>query len=302
MVTAVVLSGGGSLGAVQVGMLLALADRHITPDLIVGSSVGAINAAYVAGHPGPQGVNQLAAIWSGLRRDDIFPTSTVRALHALSGRRSSVADPGPLRRLIEKSLGYEQLEDAAWPVSVVATEVMTGREVVLSRGPAVDAVMASAALPAVFPPVSIEGHVLMDGGVVNNTPISVAVEQGADIVYVLPTGYACALPSPPRSALGMAMHAVTVAIQQRLVTDVHAMQDRVTLRVAPPLCPVSVSPIDFRHTRELIVRARESTRAWLDRPRQSDQARHLGLHEHARDEPTGIPSSRSECDISSVTS
>jgi NTE family protein len=302
VVTAVVLSGGGSLGAVQVGMLLALADRHITPDLIVGSSVGAINAAYVAGHPGPQGVNQLAAIWSGLRRDDIFPTSPVRALHALSGRRSSVADPAPLRRLIEQHLGYQQLEDAAWPVSVVATEVMTGREVVLSRGPAVDAVMASAALPAVFPPVSIEGHVLMDGGVVNNTPISVAVEQGADVVYVLPTGYACALPSPPRSALGMAMHAVTVAIQQRLVTDVRAMQDRVTLRVAPPLCPVSVSPIDFRHTRELIVRTRESTRAWLDRPRPSDPARHLGLHAHTRNEPTAIPSSRSECDISSVTS
>jgi NTE family protein len=301
VVTAVVLSGGCSLGAVQVGMLLALADRHITPDLIVGSSVGAINAAYVAGHPGPQGANQLAAIWSGLRRDDVFPTSPVRAMHALSGRRSSVADPAPLRRLIERHLGYEQLEDAAWPVSVVATEVMTGREVVLSRGPAIDSVMASAALPAVFPPVTIEGHVLMDGGVVNNTPISVAVQQGADVVYVLPTGYACALAAPPRSALGMAMHAVTVAIQQRLVTDVRAMQERVTLHVAPPLCPVSVSPIDFRHTRELIVRARESTRAWLDRPRASDQARHLGLHEHSRFEPTDIPTSRSECDISSVT-
>ena len=297
MVTAVVLSGGGSLGAVQVGMLLALADRHITPDLIVGSSVGAINAAYVAGHPGPQGVNELAAVWTGLRREDIFPTSPLRAFHALSGRRSSVADPAPLRKLIERHLGYERLEDAAWPVSVVATEVMTGREVVLSRGSAVDAVMASAALPAIFPPVSFEDHMLMDGGVVNNTPISVAVEQGADVVYVLPTGYACALASPPRSALGMAMHAVTVAIQQRLVSDVRAMQERVTLRVAPPLCPITVSPVDFRHTRELIVRARESTRSWLDRPRETDQARHLGLHEHSRTEPHAIPQSRSECDI-----
>ena len=300
MVTAVVLSGGGSLGAVQVGMLLALADRHITPDLIVGSSVGAINAAYVAGHPGPQGVNELAAIWANLKRDDIFPTSPLRALHALSGRRSSVADPAPLRRLLERHLGYDRLEQAAWPVSVVATEVMTGREIVLSRGPAVDAVMASAALPAVFPPVSVEDHMLMDGGVVNNTPISVAVQEGADLVYVLPTGYACALPAAPRSALGMAMHAVTVAIQQRLVTDVRAMQDRVTLRVAPPLCPVSVSPIDFRHTRELIVRARESTRAWLDRPHEADQARHLGLHEHTRSEPPAVPNSRSECDISRI--
>jgi NTE family protein len=280
MVTAVVLSGGGSLGAVQVGMLLALADRHVVPDVFIGTSVGAINAAFLAGKPGPRGLTELADIWSGLRRHDIFPTSPARLVRAAAGREAGFADPGPLRRLVARHLTYDRLEDAAWPVTVIATEVTTGQEVQLSRGPAVDAVMASAALPAVFPPVTVDDHVLMDGGVVNNTPVSAAVDLGADVVYVLPTGYACALPSAPRSPVGMAMHAVTVAIQQRLVGDVRTFQERVTLRVAPPLCPLSVSPVDFSHTAELIGRARASTQRWLDRPPAADQSRHLRLHSH----------------------
>ena len=282
MVTAVVLSGGGSLGAVQVGMLLALAEHGVAPDVLVGTSVGAINAAYVANHPGLAGAEELAAIWSGLTRAKIFPTGPARLLRVAAGREAGLADPGPLRRLLEKHLELDLLEDAARPVTVVATEVMTGREVQISRGPAVDAVMASAALPGVFPPVRLGAHVLMDGGVVNNTPVSVAVEHGADVVYVLPTGYACALEQPPRSTVGMAMHAVTVAIQQRLIGDVRALQGTVTLRVAPPLCPLAVSPVDFTHTRELIRRARESTSAWLERPAAPDQSRDLRLHSHHR--------------------
>jgi NTE family protein len=281
MVTAVVLSGGGSLGSVQVGMLLALADRHIVPDLFVGTSVGALNAAFLAGRPGPQGINELARIWTGLRRHDIFPTGAARMLRAAAGRESAFADPKPRRRLITEHLTYDRLEDAPWPITVIATEVTTGLEVQLSHGPAVDAVMASAALPAVFPPVTIDDHVLMDGGVVNNTPLSAAVDLGADVIYVLPTGYACALDSPPRSPIGMAMQAVTVAIQQRLIADVQAFQDRLILRVAPPLCPLAVSPVDFSHTGELISRARASTQAWLDRPAAADQSSHLRLHTHA---------------------
>ena len=280
MVTAVVLSGGGSLGAVQVGMLLGLSDRHITPDLLIGSSVGALNAAYLAGHPGHQGVSALAEIWNRLQRADVFPTNAPRVLRAMTGRTNGIADPRPLRRLVETHLPYRRLEAAPWPVAVVATEVLSGREVVLSAGPAIDAVMASAALPAVFPPVMVDENLLMDGGVVNNTPISVATGLGADTVYVLPTGYACALARAPRSALGMAMHAVTIAIQQRLVADVTAFQDRVDLRVAPPLCPLGVSPVDFRRSSALIDRARAATRSWLERPVVADQASYLTVHRH----------------------
>jgi NTE family protein len=281
MPTAFVLSGGGNLGAVQVGMLQALADRGIVPDLLVGTAVGAINAAFLAAGPSPARVEALADIWSQTRRRDVFPTSSpLAAMRAFMGRANALLDPGPLRRLIERCVPYSRIEDAGWPLAIVATEVTTGAEVVLRHGDVVDAVLASAAIPSVFPPVELDGHVLMDGGVVNNTAISVAGDLGADVIYVLPTGYACALPHPPGSALGMALHAVSLAIQRRLVADVGVWQHRCTLRVVPPLCPVSVWPTDFGHTQELMQRARTATRHWLDRPVPEDQTTYLGVHEH----------------------
>ena len=281
MTTAFVLSGGGSLGAVQAGMMLALAERGVVPDLLVGTSVGALNAAYLASGPSYEGARALAQVWSGLRRRDVFPLPRPGAVRALAGRGDHLIDPSPLRRLLTKQLPYKRLEDAPWPVVVVSTEVTTGQEVVLAEGDAVDAVLASASLPGVFPPVAFEGHTLIDGGVVNHTPISVAVDLGADRVVVLPTGYACALAAPPRSALAMVVHAFTLATQRRLIDDVRRLQNEIDLRVAPPLCPVSVSPVDFSRSAELVDRARRATRKWLDADRATDQSRDLLPHRHA---------------------
>jgi NTE family protein len=280
MTTAFVFSGGGSLGAVQVGMMLALGERGIVPDLLVGTSVGALNAAYLAGDPSPRGTRSLATLWSGLQRRDVFPIPGAAALRALAGRHDHLIDPAPLRRLVAGRVPYARLEDAPWPVAVVATEVTTGLEVVLGEGDAVDAVVASASLPGVFPPVDVDGHLLMDGGVVNHTPISVAADLGADCVVVLPTGYACALETPPRSALAMVVHAFTLATQRRLVDDVRRLQGDLDLRVVPPLCPVAVSPVEFGLSGELIQRARQATRRWLDADRAADQARDLAPHRH----------------------
>lgn len=280
MTTALVLSGGGSLGAVQAGMLLALADAGIVPDLVVGTSVGALNAAYVAGQPWPDGARRLVEIWSQVRRRDVFPTSPGSALRALAGRSDHLVSDRRLRALVARHLTYERLEQAPLPVAVVATELMTGMEVVLRQGDAVDAVLGSAGLPGVFRPTTVDGHLLIDGGLVDNTPISVAADLGADSVIVLPTGYACALPAPPRSALGLALHAVTLAIQRRLVDDVIALQDSLDLRVVPPLCPLAVSPIDFGRGGELADRAYRSTSRWLREPRKADQAGDLRLHVH----------------------
>jgi NTE family protein len=280
MTTAFVFSGGGSLGAVQVGMMLALAERAIVPDLLVGTSVGALNAAYLAADPSYGGALALAGVWSGLRRRDVFPMPGVGALKALAGRHDHLLDVDPLRRMLADTLPFRRLEDARWPVAVVATEVTTGLEVVLAEGDAIDAVVASASLPGVFPPVDIDGHLLIDGGVVNHTPISVAVDMGADRVVVLPTGYACALASPPRSALAMVVHAFTLATQRRLIEDVRRLQGELDLQVVPPLCPVSVSPVDFARSGELIDRARRATRRWLDADRANDQSRDLLPHRH----------------------
>ena len=151
MTTAFVLSGGASLGAVQVGMLQALLRRGIRPDFVVGTSVGAVNGAWVAGHPDPDGADGLVHIWCGLRRTDVFPSSPLRALTAVTGRSRAVVSPDGLRDLLSAHIPFRRLEDAPVPQHVVAADVLTGEDVLLSAGPAVDAVVASAAIPGVFP-------------------------------------------------------------------------------------------------------------------------------------------------------
>ena len=124
-------------------------------------------------------------------------------------------------------------------------------------------------MPGVLPPVKFGEHLLMDGGVVNNTPISNAIDAGATRIYVFPTGYACDLRRPPKSAVAMSLQAISLLVQQRLITDVHDLQGHVDLRVIPPVCPLDVSPADFSHGGELIELARAGASHWLDvdRPR-----------------------------------
>lgn len=262
--TAFVLAGGGSFGAVQAGMLRALVAHGIVPDLVVGSSVGAINGAYFAGAPNAQGVAQLEAIWRSLRRREVFPL-TWRSLLGLLTHRNFVVDPGGLRRVIEEHLPYGELEHAAIPLHVVATDLIAGGAVRLSSGPAVEAVLASCAIPAAFPPVCIGERYLIDGAVASDTPISAAVELGAKRVLVLPTGFACALEAPPRDAIGCALHAITLLIAHQLVTEIERCREHVEIITVPPLCPLSVSPYDFAHAGELIERTADQTRRWLDK-------------------------------------
>jgi NTE family protein len=160
---------------------------------------------------------------------------------------------------------HERLEQTPIEFHVVAVDVLSGEELLLSRGPMLEAVLASAAIPAVLPPVSWKARALMDGGVANNTPISHAVALGARTVYVLPTGHACALEQPPASALGMALHALTLLAQSRLIADIEKHRDHARLVVVPPPCPLAIQPTDFAHADELIERLLEDARAFLDR-------------------------------------
>jgi NTE family protein len=261
--TAFVLAGGGSFGAVQVGMLQALLAHRVTPDVIVGSSVGAINGAYFAGSPDAAGVKRLEAIWRGLRRQDVFRLGW-RSLVGLLGRRNYMVEPDGLRRLLEANLPFRDLERAAVPLHVVATDVLGGATVRLSSGPAVEAVLASCAIPAAFPPARIDGRHLMDGAVASNTPVRSAIELGATRLIVLPTGYACALEAPPTRAIAIMLHAVTLLTAHQLVADLEHYGGQVEIVTVPPLCPLSVSPYDFSRAGELIEKAAAQTRRWLD--------------------------------------
>jgi len=262
---AFVLSGGGSLGAIQVGMLQALLEEGIKPDLLVGTSAGAVNAAWVAGLPHCDGVKDLAGIWCGLRRQDIFPLSPWAGARGLIGRTNHMIPNEGLRALLDRHIPYQRLEDAEVPIHIVATDLKTGHAVILSSGPAVPALLASTAIPGVFPPVTIGRRELVDGGVADMTPIAAAIAQGATHVYVLPIGYSW-LRQERTNAIGMAMQALARVVEQRLHVEVAAFGHSADIRLLPTIDGPAVSPADFSRSPELISRAYRATKRYLSKP------------------------------------
>lgn len=262
--TAFVLAGGGSLGAIQVGMLRALAESGIEADLVIGSSVGAINAAYFAGDPSLDGITNLEKLWRGLRRTDIMPLCWRRLLGFLRRRDHLVPSDG-LRRLLDLHLPYRQLQDAALPVHVVATDVLSGEAVVLSRGPATQAILASSAIPAAFAPVEVDGRLLCDGAVASSTPVGAAVARGARRLIVLPTGSTQGLQSAPVGAIASVLHAITLLTARQLAGELDQLGDSTECHILPTACPMDVSPFDFSRTSELIQGAYLSTMRWLEK-------------------------------------
>jgi len=279
---AFVLSGGASLGAVQVGMLRALYERGIAPDVIVGTSAGALNGAFIASRPQTvTTADALARIWRDLRRGQAFPLNPVTGLLGFLGARDHLVPDSGLRRLITRHIEHSELQGMAIPLHVVAVDIVTGEELRLSRGPVLNAVLASAAIPAVLPPVRWEDRMLMDGGVANNTPISHAVDLGAERIYV-PTGHACSLDEPPEGALGMALHAISLLTHRRLIDDIERHRADAQLIVLPPPCPLDIQPIDFAHADQLIASGLHDAREFLEDGGEEQPPIHMHMHRHDR--------------------
>jgi NTE family protein len=260
--TAFVFAGGGSFGAIQVGMLQSLATHGITADMVVGSSVGALNGAFYASDPTPAGVERLATIWRGLRRHDVFPI-TWKTMLGFLWRRDFLITHDGVRKLVEDNIPFRNLEEAPLPVHIVATDIITGDAVVMSEGPTVDAILASTSIPGAFSPIRYRDHYLADGAISSNTPVRVAVKKGARRLIVLPTGHACANDDPPVGAVANALHALTLLIARQLVSELEALGPDIEYYVVPPLCPLVGSPYDFSRTDDHIARAIGVTDAWL---------------------------------------
>ncbi|MDT0215341.1 patatin-like phospholipase family protein [Rothia sp. ARF10] len=289
--TAFVLTGGGSLGAVQVGMVAALQDHGITPDVLVGTSVGAVNAAHLAGPgPWPDRVGELTELWLRLRRSDVFAVDPRRWLRAGTGSSPSLFSGAPLRRLLAGHLGYRALEEAQRGLAVTATDVVTGAGPVLDRGPVVDAVAASAAVPGLLPPVAWRGRALVDGAVGHPAALDHADRRGVDDIYLLPAGYPCA-GREPSGALAIALTALTLLLHTRLVDEVDRYAGDARLHVVPSLCPLAVSPADFTRADELIERTRAHTSVWLrhDEVRDPEPSSTAGLALHGPHAPGRQP-------------
>ena len=277
--TAFVLSGGASLGALQVGMLQALYEQKIAPDVLVGTSVGALNAAFIASRPQTTTTARaLARVWHGLDREDIFPVSVSALVGGLCGRRDHLVPERGLRRVVRRHVEFDDLAHAPIPLHLLTFDLACGREALLSEGPAVDSVLAAASIPGIFPPVTIGDGRLVDGGVVNNTPISHAVELGAERIYVLPTEDPFDRPGglAARSALDAALLGVRLLVQSRLEADIARYSSEVELIVLPAPNPHLVQPTNFEHSAKLIRDGHAAARAALTRRNAARQLRLAG--------------------------
>lgn len=264
---AFVLSGGGNLGAVQVGMLRALAEEGIRPHVVLGASVGALNGAAFAAEPTVHGVAKLEQTWLGLRgKDDVMPAGSWLPLSAQLLRRGASVHPNDgLRRVIDTSLGpRERFEDLELAFECVATEIAGAREVWFASGDRLkQAILASAALPAIYPLVEIDGVRYLDGAVVDDVPIARAVELGARQVYVLTVG---SLDRPwlePRRPLDMAIQAYWIARRHRYRRDLAEVPRRVRVDVLPTGDPPSIRIDDFSQSAALIEAAYQASRRHL---------------------------------------
>lgn len=263
--TAFVLAGGGSRGAVQVGMLCELVDRGIRADRVYGASVGAVNGGAYAGDPTPAGMVHLESVWRNLSGADIFPQTRSHGPWRYFQQRPSVHPGTGLRRVIEDGLPFRYLEDAVVPFEVVATSLTDGSERWFTRGDAVEAILASAAIPAMFPPVAFEGDLLVDGGVVNNVPLSRAVAAGATRIYVLLCGPLTYHPRPPRRPIEAVLTSLFIAVHARFLREMASLPPGVQVTVFSGGGEPSAAYRDFSSTPRLIEEGRAEVAAVLAR-------------------------------------
>lgn len=209
---AVVLSGGGALGAAQVGALRALVQAGVVPDLLVGCSVGALNAAFLALDPTVARVAELERVWGQLQRRDVFGGNRRSVAGNLVRRSDHLYEPDALRQLISRWVPLADLGDAAVPCHVVTTDLRTGRPCWWSTGDPQVVLAASACLPALFPPVALGGSLHVDGGVTAPVPVERALQLGAVRTWVLDVSGDLADRGDARmSALDVLLHSFAIS-------------------------------------------------------------------------------------------
>jgi NTE family protein len=229
---AIVLGGGGVLGATQVGMLRALLESGIRPGLVVGTSVGAINGAAIAAAPNVAGVENLAGLWSSLAEAGMFTDNMLARASTLARYRTHLYSPAPLRKLLAAHLpaAFADLEIG---FQCVAASIERAGAHWFSSGPLTEAVMASAAVPGLLPPVVINGEHFLDGGLVHSIPVGRALALGASDVYVLHVGRIERPLRPPRTLWDVCLTSFELARRHRFVEEMANLPPDVRVHVLP---------------------------------------------------------------------
>ena len=266
---AFVLGGGGVLGAVEVGMVRALFEANIRPDLVVGTSIGALNGALVAADPSDAVIDRLIGLWSSKQARDIYGDSAPRQLARLARAGTHLHSPAPLRAMLDRELhGMTTFEDLPVRFECCAANIERAVEHWFTKGPLVDAVLASAAVPGLLPPIQVDGRHYIDGGVVNSIPIGRAVELGAATIYVLQVGRIDRPLVAPRNVVEVARVAFEISRRHRYARELAAVPPTVTVHVLPPGVGSKRddSPLayrDLRAAQRRIERAYEASAGYL---------------------------------------
>jgi NTE family protein len=261
-ITAFVLSGGGNQGVAQIGMLRALLERDILPDVIVGTSAGALNGAALGTDPTLRRVDLLEEMWVGLTGERVFPGNAIRRAWNILRRDDHLIRSDGLRDVIRAAGVAESFADLRIPVRVVTADLHSGEEIVLAGGPLEPALLASSALPGVFPPVRHDGRLLADGAIVNLVPISHALAGPVDRIFVLDVSDPIS-GRPIRSPLDVVIRAFAISRDQRFELELQHVPEAVELVVLPP--PVDDRDFfDFTGGKELVAEAHALTAAALD--------------------------------------
>lgn len=248
-----VLSGGGAMGALQVGLLRVLVRRGFRPGRIVGTSVGALNGAFLAFYPNEDGVERLAEIWRGIEDERFINFNPVRVALRLAARRISLFNNDFLEQLVAEHATVDDFGATEVPLYVTTTNLTTGRKHVLTSGRVSHAVLASTAIPGVFRPVEINGDLHADGGVVANLDLETAIGIGASEVLAIDLSHCFDHPEP-RSAIGVITRTVDVVMRERVRRDMVEFGDRATIALIQPTITEGPDVGELRHVSRLIER------------------------------------------------
>lgn len=260
MKTAFVLGGGGRWGAVEVGMLRALDETEIKPDLVLGTSIGAFNGSVIALEPGAEGVARLTQLWIEIAQSDVLQGSRFDRFKNAATFKPALHETAEMRTLLEHvHPPHRLIEDLAIPFQCVAASIERAAEHWFTRGPLIEALLASAAVPALFPPVEIGGQHFYDGGLVNSVPLARAIELGASEIYVLQVGRIESQLRPPQRLHEAALISFEIARRHRFTTAVENLPEGIDLHLLP-----SGNPVAFDDSRQLRWRDVSSTNQLID--------------------------------------
>lgn len=258
--TAFVLGGGGRWGAVEVGMLRALEEKGLSPDLILGTSIGAFNGSVIAAQPGAAGLDRLIRIWNDIAASNLFSGGAYDRVKAVVTLQPAMHGSAALRSLLEQVHDPDtRIEELAVPFQCVAASIERSAEHWFTDGPLIDALLASSAVPLLFPPIEIDQEHYYDGGLVNSVPLRRAVKLGADVVYVLQVGRVEAPLRPPERLYEAALISFEIARRHTFATALQEIPDDVEVHLLP-----SGNPVMFDDWRQLKWRDTGSTEELMD--------------------------------------